>query len=76
MYGLIGSLLGVALASGLLTFFADVYRNADGSPLFAPDLDGALAMRVCAIALLIGLLAAALPARRAARMDPVQAIRM
>jgi len=76
LYGLIGSLLGVALASGLLTFFADVYRNADGSPLFAPDLDGALAMRVCAIALLIGLLAAALPARRAARMDPVQAIRM
>jgi lipoprotein-releasing system permease protein len=76
IYGLVGSVIGSGLAFGLLSFFAGVYRNADGSSLFAAELDPMVALRVCGLALAIGLLAAALPARRAARMDPVQAIRM
>ena len=76
IYGLVGSAMGAGLADGLLHFFASVYRNADGTALFTADLDGGLVLRVCALAVVVGLLAAVLPARRAARMDPVQAIRM
>jgi lipoprotein-releasing system permease protein len=76
IYGLVGSALGAGLADGLLRFFSNVYRNADGTRLFTADLDGALILRVCALAIVVGLLAAALPARRAARMDPVQAIKI
>ncbi len=76
IYGLVGSVVGSGLAFGLLAFFSRVYRNADGSALFAAELDPMVALRVCGLAVVIGLLAAALPARRAARMDPVQAIRM
>ncbi len=53
-----------------------MFRNADGSSLFAADVAPAMVAQVCGLAVLVGLMAAALPARRAAKMDPVQAIRM
>ena len=76
LYGLFGSLLGVLLSIGLLHFFSQVYRNADGTALFTVSLDPSIMFGACAIALLVGLLSAVLPARRAAKMDPVQAIRL
>jgi lipoprotein-releasing system permease protein len=76
IYGAVGSVLGNGLAWGLLRFFAGVYRNADGSALITGVLEPSLSLNVSALAMVVGLLAAALPARRAARMDPVQAIRM
>ncbi len=75
-YGLLGSALGSGLALGLLNFFSRITRNADGSVLVSPDLDIAVVLGACALALGVGLLAAALPARRAAQLDPVQAIRV
>jgi lipoprotein-releasing system permease protein len=75
-YGLIGSALGSALSLGLLKFFSKITRNADGSALVSPDLDMSVVLSTSAMALAVGLLAAALPARRAARLDPVQAIRV
>ena len=75
-YGLLGSALGSGLALGLLNFFSRITRNADGSVLVSPDLDIAVVLSACALALGVGLLAAALPARRAAQLDPVQAIRV
>lgn len=76
LYGFVGSGLGAALAAGLLHFFSHVFRNADGSALFTAELDPTIVFSACALAIVVGLAAAALPARRASRMDPVQAIRM
>jgi len=76
LYGLVGSALGSALSLGLLNFFARITRNADGTALLSPELDPGVVLSACALALVVGLMAAALPARRAARLDPVQAIRV
>ena len=75
LVGLIGSLLGSALAWTLLQVFSRVYQNAQGGSLFQPQLDPTLILMASAVALGVGVLAAVVPARRAARMDPVQAIR-
>lgn len=74
--GLVGSLLGSTLAFGLVQLFSRIYRNADGSALITGAIDPTIVVGACGIALLVGLVSAALPARRAARMDPVQAIRI
>lgn len=73
--GLIGSILGSALSYTLLFVFSHIYKSPDGSQLFNPRLDPLLVLAAWAIALIVGVLAAAMPARRAAKMDPVQAIR-
>ena len=74
-YGLLGSALGSGLSLALLTVFSSFSRNADGTLLISPDIEPSVVAWACALALVVGLLAAALPARRAASMDPVQAIR-
>jgi ABC-type antimicrobial peptide transport system permease subunit len=50
-------------------------RNPDGSATFPVALTAALYGRSVAVALTVGLLAAALPARNATRMDPATVIR-
>ena len=74
--GALGSVLGVVLAVGLIWAFTTLVRGADGLPLFAITLAPRLALQVAGIATLCGVLAAVAPARRAARLDPAQAIRM
>jgi lipoprotein-releasing system permease protein len=73
--GLVGSAAGVALGIGLGSFFARLARNPDGTPTFPVDLDLVLYLRSAAIAIGVGTVAALLPARRAARMNPADAIR-
>jgi lipoprotein-releasing system permease protein len=73
---LAGSAIGCALAVAMTAIFLKVARNADGSPLFVLDLSPWLFVGAAAGALIGGLLAAAAPARRAAQLDPAQAIRM
>ncbi len=75
LVGLVGSAAGSGLAWTLLTVFSYIYKSPDGSPLFAAELDPNLVILASVVAMGVGLAAAALPARRAARMDPVQAIR-
>lgn len=75
LVGLVGSVLGSALAYGLLVVFSHVFKSPDGSALFSAQLDPMLVLLASVVACGVGLAAAAIPARSAARMDPVQAIR-
>ena len=73
--GLAGLVLGSALAFGLLVVFSHIFKSPDGSALFSAQLDPMLVLLASVVACGVGLAAAAIPARSAARMDPVQAIR-
>lgn len=75
LVGLAGSVLGSTLALGLLVVFSHIFKSPDGSPLFSAQLDPMLVLLASVVACGVGLAAAAIPARSAARMDPVQAIR-
>ena len=74
--GALGSGLGVLLALALIWAFTTFVRGSDGLPLFNISLAPGLALRIAAIATLCGVLAAVAPARRAAQLDPAQAIRL
>jgi lipoprotein-releasing system permease protein len=75
LMGLLGSGLGAGLAYGLLVLFSHIFKSPDASAMYSAELDLALVLSASALACVIGLLSAYMPARRAARMDPVQAIR-
>jgi lipoprotein-releasing system permease protein len=75
IFGTLGSLMGASLSFALLTLFSNIYKAPDGSTLFAAQLDPKLVIMATAVAIVVGILSALVPARRAARMDPVQAIR-
>ena len=74
--GALGSALGVALAVALIFAFTSFVKGSDGLPLFAITLAPGLALRIAGVATLCGVLAAVAPARRAAALDPAQAIRI
>ena len=74
--GAAGSLLGLLLAVAMIWVFTHFVRGSDGLPLFVISLQPATALRVALLATVCGVLAAIAPARRAARMDPAQAIRI
>ncbi|MFN3570747.1 MAG: ABC transporter permease, partial [Polaromonas sp.] len=74
--GALGSALGIALAVLMIWLFTKFVRGSDGLPLFVIGLPPATALQVALIATVCGVLAAVAPARRAAALDPAQAIRM
>ena len=74
--GSVGSVLGLALAVLLIWLFTTFVRGSDGLPLFNIALEPALAVRIGLLATVCGVLAAMAPARRAAALDPAQAIRI
>ena len=74
--GAVGSVLGLGLALLMIFLFTTFVRGADGQPLFAIVLPLSLGLQVALIASVCGVLAAIAPARRAAAMDPAQAIRI
>ena len=74
--GAAGSVLGLLLARAMIFLFTQFARGSDGQPLFVINLPLALAGQLALLALACGVLAAIAPARRAAAMDPAQAIRL
>lgn len=73
--GAVGAAIGSAIGGGLAIFFEKLASNADGSPSFPVQLDAALFIYTALMAVVVGVVAAVLPARRAARLDPAVAIR-
>lgn len=73
--GVGGALLGSVLGMMLVSLFSRILRNAEGHALFSLSFDFKLIGYVVVGAAVLGLLAAVLPARNAARLDPAQAIR-
>ncbi len=73
--GLIGSIFGSLLARGFLALWLLLAVNPDGTPFFVIDIQPSLYALTAVLATVCGVLAAAVPAWRASRLDPVVAIR-
>jgi len=75
LLGLLGSIAGSAVGAAALILWRNLARGADGLPIVPVTLEAPLFVAALALALVAGLIAAAAPALRAARLDPVVAIR-
>ena len=75
LLGLLGAISGSLMGGTALVLWQHFERNADGTVMFPLSLEPILFIQALALATLTGLLAAFAPALRAARLDPVVAIR-
>jgi ABC-type antimicrobial peptide transport system permease subunit len=72
---LVGVVIGVGLSAPILKFFAGVFQRQLGAFLGSFDVSPGLLGIASGIALVAGMVASAIPARRAGRMKIVDALR-
>jgi lipoprotein-releasing system permease protein len=75
LLGFGGSLVGSLLGFSGLVIWQQAEKNPDGSVMFAMKLEPSLFIIALVLASVTGLIASFAPALRAARLDPVVAIR-
>lgn len=75
LLGLAGSIIGAAAGGWAVVFWHNYLRQPDGSELFPLILEPSLFVNTVLLAAATGVAAAAVPALRAAMLDPVVAIR-
>jgi lipoprotein-releasing system permease protein len=73
--GIAGAILGSIAGTGLMALGSRVLRSPDGSAFFTVKWAPELYLSAISVAIVFGLLAAIVPARRASALDPAQAIR-
>ena len=74
--GVIGAIFGSAFGTALMVLISRVLKAPDGSAFLKLQFSLELYATAVGIALVFGLLSAVVPARRAAALDPAQAIRV
>jgi lipoprotein-releasing system permease protein len=72
--GLSGSLLGALTGIGISQAFVTFTRNATGDPLFPITVDPVFIIISIVIATSAGMIAAAIPARNSAKLNPIEVI--
>jgi len=75
LLGFMGAIVGSILGGIAIMVFQATSRQADGTELFPLVLDVSLFFYAVGLAVLTGIVAAAVPAIRAAKLDPVVAFR-
>jgi lipoprotein-releasing system permease protein len=75
LLGLAGAIIGCLVGTGGLVWYHSLIRQADGSELFPLLLERQMFIVTLVLATITGLLSATAPALRAAKLDPVDAIR-
>lgn len=72
--GLVGILIGIGIASGIIRILSLIFQMPSGGANLVFILNPELMITVLIISLLIGILSGILPARRAASLNPIEAI--
>lgn len=75
LLGFSGAIVGALAGGGAVVFWHGYLRQADGTELFPLVLETSLFVNAVVLAAVTGVAAAAVPALRAAKLDPVVAIR-
>ena len=75
LLGLMGSIIGAIAGGSAVVFWHGYLRQEDGSELFPLVIQPSLFLYAVTLAAVTGVAAAAVPALRAAKLDPVVAIR-